>query len=871
MKSILFFTTSLVLFLACSREEKLSLMQPQHYQLDNGLQLILIENHATPMIASVVIVGCGSRDERPELNGAAHMLEHLLFNGTTSRSQKELYDEIDFYGLYINAQTSRDYTSFMSVAPKRVFNKALEITADMLFNSVLPEDKLEKERGIVTEEIVKDLNDQEAQMRQQFAVWFYAGEPYERPVIGNKETVAHMTRAEIYDFYKTHYRPDNMQVLVIGDFDTAEMLRLFQVHMGEYAADTTAAESSPRQRNFYDQHGVVQEYQIASGRYVYFALPAPLIENRFAPAFDLWQEYYFGAGDRLQQMINESGRIISKLTASHEYYSRYANLIISARLDSAVSAETFYRRFMEVLKSESVNLQHSDVLDNTRTKRLVDEILLTEKLHYFGVMKSQLLVTGGIGAYQYILDQLPQVGAGDIEIINRILTEKDVNGQFTTRDRPSDLEKKQAQPALRRVARKKPESMEITLSNGMRGYLVSDQAAPIFALHLLVKDRSLREPQGKEGIADLAHRLLISGSVNYPGKALQEALNKIGATVKVTDSPFIPFDNYYNQPYFSYVRLTTLDQFAEDAIQLLAEMLYHPQWTGEELEKARQDQLFALSRSANQPAEMARQKLYASLYNHPAMGAHPQGRAEDVSAITLEEVQEFAKTYFQPHQLIITMHSALPLKKMQRLLQESFPRAVEAHPAESPYASVSVNPLPNALTHTVPGRTEQGYIYMAIQIKAVPDDQGALKLLSLMLSDKISFHLREQLGLAYSIGAGIEFKGNEAVLLVYMGTRKQNLERARNLLTAGIEGIPQWEIDQREIDKHVNAYSGRIYMRWIARDVRAYYNGIDLYQQNNPTFSRELLEAMISVTPTDLTRVAGKYFSDAPILTVLVD
>lgn len=871
MKSILIFITAFIFFLGCARQEKLSLMQPQHYQLDNGLQLILIENHATPMIASVVIVGCGSRDERPELNGAAHMLEHLLFNGTTGRSQKELYDEIDFYGLYINAQTSRDYTSFMSVAPKRFFNKALEITADMLFHSVLPEDKLEKERGIVTEEIVKDLNDQEAQMRQQFAAWFYAGEPYERPVIGNKETVARMTRAEIYDFYKKHYRPDNMQVLVIGDFDTAEMLRLFEVHMGEYAADTTATESSPRKRNFYDQHGLVQEYQIASGRYVYFALPAPLIENRFAPAFDLWQEYYFGAGDRLQQMINESGRIISKLSASHEYHSRYANLIISARLDSAVSAETFYRRFMAILQSEAENLQHNDALDNTRTKRLVDEILLTEKLHYFGVMKSQLLVTGGIGAYQYILDQLPQVRAADIAMINRILAEKDVNGQFGTRDLPSDLEKNQAKPTRRRVVQKKPESMETTLPNGMRAYLVSDRSAPIFALHVLVKDRSLREPQGKEGIADLAHRLLISGSVNYPGPALQEALNKIGATVKVTDSPFIPFDNYYNQPYFSYVRLTTLDQFAEDAIQLLAEMLNHPQWTAEELEKARQDQLFALSRSANQPAEMARQKLYASLYNHPAMGAHPQGRAEDVSAITLEEVQEFVKTYFQSHQLIVTIHSALPRKKMQRLLQKSFPQTVQVNPAESSYASVRVNPLPNALTHSVQGRTEQGYIYMAIPFKTTPADQGALKLLSLMLSDKISFHLREQLGLAYSIGAGIEFKGDEAILLVYMGTQKQNLERARNLLTARIEGIPQWEIDQREIDKNVNAYSGRIYMRWIARDVRAYYNGIDLYQHNNPTFSRELLDAMTRVTPTDLARVAAKYFSDAPILTVLVD
>ena len=82
-------------------------------QLKNGLNLILIENHSSPMIASVITVNAGSVNETAEINGISHMLEHLLFNGTANRTQEQLYDEQDYYGIYNNAHTDRDYTNYI--------------------------------------------------------------------------------------------------------------------------------------------------------------------------------------------------------------------------------------------------------------------------------------------------------------------------------------------------------------------------------------------------------------------------------------------------------------------------------------------------------------------------------------------------------------------------------------------------------------------------------------------------------------------------------------------------------------------------------------------------------------------------------------
>ena len=123
------------------------------YQLDNGMEVLLIENRGLPMIGVNVVVKTGSAYETFSTSGMSHMLEHLLFNGTESRSQKELYDAVDLIGGYNNANTGTYYTNYMMVTPAEHIEKGMEIQADMLFHSVLPVEKFEKEKGIVLEEL----------------------------------------------------------------------------------------------------------------------------------------------------------------------------------------------------------------------------------------------------------------------------------------------------------------------------------------------------------------------------------------------------------------------------------------------------------------------------------------------------------------------------------------------------------------------------------------------------------------------------------------------------------------------------------------------------------------------------------------------
>ena len=151
------------------------------FSLDNGLDVLLIEKPGLPMIGVNTVVRVGSAYENFATSGMSHMLEHLLFNGTESLTQKELYDTVDRIGGYNNANTSLYYTNYMMVTPVHSFKKGMEIQADMLFHSVLPEDKFEKEKGIVMEEIAKSLGKPAEQEERNLRGILYPGHALSLP------------------------------------------------------------------------------------------------------------------------------------------------------------------------------------------------------------------------------------------------------------------------------------------------------------------------------------------------------------------------------------------------------------------------------------------------------------------------------------------------------------------------------------------------------------------------------------------------------------------------------------------------------------------------------------------------------------------
>jgi len=254
--------------------------------LENGMEVIYVENHANPVIASVVIVKTGVRNETPAMNGASHYLEHLLFNGTKRRTQKQLYDEMDFIGGYNNAHTDWDYTDFMVLAPKEHFATALDIQADMLFNSTIRPEKFQKERKIVLEEIARDLTQPSYRAEEFFNAIYFKGTMYAYPVLGSYESLANISRDQVYRYYKSHYVPNNMVAVIIGDFFTPDMKKLVKKYFAPYPPGVLPppekiTPKKVRNRDIFVTHEKVKQPLLS------FGLPAPVYSSPDYFAFDL--------------------------------------------------------------------------------------------------------------------------------------------------------------------------------------------------------------------------------------------------------------------------------------------------------------------------------------------------------------------------------------------------------------------------------------------------------------------------------------------------------------------------------------------------------------------------------------------------------
>jgi len=202
--------------------------------LPNGLTVVAAESHTSDVVTLNAWMKVGSRDETDEMNGAAHFVEHLLFKGTYRRSPGEMSREVESIGGQLNASTSFDFTQYYIVAASRFFDRMLDLQADALMNSTLEPAEVDRERTVVLQELalVDDSPGRSGFIRLYATL--YQAHPYRRPVGGQRPIIQRMTRDELYGFYRAHYGPANVTLIVAGDVAAAEVMAKVRRVLGSW-------------------------------------------------------------------------------------------------------------------------------------------------------------------------------------------------------------------------------------------------------------------------------------------------------------------------------------------------------------------------------------------------------------------------------------------------------------------------------------------------------------------------------------------------------------------------------------------------------------------------------------------------------------
>src|SRR3989344_7246823 len=207
--------------------------------LGNGLRIILNSRKESLTTTVLVLVATGSKYETKEISGISHFLEHLCFKGTTNRpTALKITSELDALGAEYNAFTGEEYTGYHAKADARHTDKILEIVSDLYVNPIIPKEEIEKEKGVIIEEInmYEDLPMRKVQ--EVFTELLYGDQPAGWPIAGKKEVIQRMTREEIVNYRNAHYVGKATAILVSGAFDETAVMKKIEAGFANVLMNT---------------------------------------------------------------------------------------------------------------------------------------------------------------------------------------------------------------------------------------------------------------------------------------------------------------------------------------------------------------------------------------------------------------------------------------------------------------------------------------------------------------------------------------------------------------------------------------------------------------------------------------------------------
>src|SRR5581483_407295 len=203
--------------------------------LPNGLRVI---TERMPHVRSVSVgfwIDAGSRSETPEQNGLSHFIEHMLFKGTKNRTAEDIAKSVDSIGGNLDAFTSKELVCFNTKVLDEHLPLAFDVLADLLLNPLFREEDIEKEKGVILEEIKMDADNPDYLVHEIFSSNFWKDHPLGKPILGTRETVKRFDRGMLYQFYSDAYSPRNLLITAAGNLQHRRLVELVQERFSEFS------------------------------------------------------------------------------------------------------------------------------------------------------------------------------------------------------------------------------------------------------------------------------------------------------------------------------------------------------------------------------------------------------------------------------------------------------------------------------------------------------------------------------------------------------------------------------------------------------------------------------------------------------------
>ena len=827
----------------------------ERFELANGLTLLVSEQHYAGVASVQAWCQTGSIHEQEWLGGGlTHLLEHMLFKGTARRTATDISEEIHRGGGYVNAYTSFDRTVFWIDCPKAVVGTAVDVLADMLFGSLIEMGELEREMDVIRREFEMGYDDPDRMLSHLTFGTAYQVHPCRTPVIGLRRIFDRITRDDVLQYYRRRYVPDNVFVVVAGDVDVETVHQQVEASFGPVLPAPVAPVVVPDEP---PQLGCRRESRVFDSQLGYFSLAwhAPGIAHEDLPALDILSILLGGgASSFLYDELREKRGFVHGIGA-YAFTPGFPGLLTVSGTCPVENAGNVESATLEKLAEWRSRPLRKEQL--AKAQRII-QVSAWEQLQTVKGIASDIglnwLYTRNLYFNQRYLERVQAVSPEQTHaVFDRYLYEDNLTvatlqpkGSISPGRRPS-------------VAEKDPEVR--VLPNGVRVVLIPDNRLPILHASLVFREGVLSENPKNSGIHRLYAYSLLKGTKNLSSAEIADQVESLGGTL-------------FGDSGYNSLRIGC-SSLAGDFRQLLAlveEVLSSAVFPKDAVERERASLIATIEAEEAQPGILARNILRAGLYGDHPYAMNIIGTRSSVSNILREDLVRL-------HARIIDSASCSLAICGRIEADELWPELIKFLgflPQRSAVTQFKVPKVAPFASRTLVQHHQKHQAFVTIGYLACSlfdRERIAFEVLDEASGDASSrffIKLREELGLAYSVGSALSLGLAPGLFSIYAATSPEFAEEVVKLCRKEMEDLGEGALSKDELERSKTKLLAQLAFQ--KQNQEAYAHGLALNELYG--FGLDYLERRQREIETmkleHVQAACRKFLMDKPAITVIV-
>ncbi len=873
MKKLTFFLTISLLSLSLSSSTASAIFsqdnqfadQPHKYILDNGLTLIIKEDHTSPIVALCCTVRAGSTTEgKLSGTGISHFVEHMFFKGTAQRGVGDIARQVREAGGTIGASTGFDYTQFNITVSRPYLDDALSILADALANASFDPEEMEKERNVILNEIRLNEDNPSRYLSRLFWSTAYIRHPYHLPIIGYRESFLKLTRKDLLDYYHQKYIPNNIVLSIVGDIDRKEAHLKVKEAFKDFQRKNIApyaVVSEPPQMSLRE---IVEQRAVNLTR-LYIGFHGPDITSTDLYGMDVLANILGeGKSSRLNSQLKEKKQLVHSISA-FSYTPKDPGIFgITALLEEKdiVAAKQAINEELDKIKQGDISQEE---LDKAKRIALSDYIFSLQTVEsQAGDLCAGEVLTGDFNFSKKYIRGIDSVEINDVQrVAKKYLRSDNLTIAMLVPKKPS-LRGSPSSSSLRGVSPQADDEAisKTVLRNGVTLLLKENHSLPIVSIRVGMKGGVRVENQKDNGISLFTARMLLKGTKKRTKEDIDREIEMVGGAI-----------SSYSANNSLGVSLDLLSENLETGIDVLIDILANPTFPPQEIDKTRKEILAEIKNNTEDDFFIASKTLKSTLFKtHPYRFLNT-GTPATLARLARRDLERFYREYVTSNNMVIAIFGDFDSKKIANMLAKKS-RALNRRRMKKIKAPIEAEQTSERKATEYMDKSKAILMLGFHGISLDNEDKYVFEVISGILSGqagRLFDVVREKSALSYSVGSYSIFGLDPGYYVFYSLTTPENIDKANSLLNEQVKLLKAQPVKSKELKRVKTALIGTRDINLQTNGALAFTSTLDelygLGYNNYKIYANKIN----SVTPQDIIRVANKYFNPntSAIITVL--